>query len=166
MLDASSACPPPDANADQVVDAAVARYAGEPGNLLPILHAVQDAIGYIPPAAVPRLAEALQRSRAEIHGVIHFYSHLRDQPAGDTVIEICRAEACQAMGAERLADHARQRLACDFHHTTADGRVTLEPVYCLGLCAQSPAIAINGRPYVRVNPDRLDLLLAEHGVKA
>ena len=166
MLDASSACPPPGANLDQIIEAALARHAGEPGNLLPILHAIQDAIGHVPAAAVPRLAEALQRSRAEIHGVLHFYSHLRERPAGDTVVEICRAEACQAMGAERLAEHARQRLGCDFHHTTADGRATLEPVYCLGLCAQSPAIAINGPPHVRVSPARLDHLLAEQGVGA
>jgi formate dehydrogenase subunit gamma len=154
---------PSDLTVQQVARQALAHYAGQRGSLLPILHAVQHALGYIPAAAVPILAEALQRSRAEIHGVIQFYAHFRDQPAGPVVLEVCRAESCQAMGGERLADHAKQRLGCDFHSTTANGQVTLEPVYCLGLCAQSPAVMINGEPHARMTPAKLDQLLGAKG---
>ncbi|CAM5282108.1 formate dehydrogenase subunit gamma [Eoetvoesiella caeni] len=152
-----------DATVLQVTQQAVRHYKGQRGNLLPILHAVQHALGYIPASAVPELAKALQLSRAEIHGVISFYAHFRDQPAGKVVLEICRAESCQAMGGEQLAQHAEQTLGCGFHATTADGRVTLEPVYCLGLCAQSPAIMVNGQPHARMTPSKLDRLLAAQG---
>lgn len=162
---------PPDANefqpsddtVQQVALQAVQRYVGQQGNLLPILHAVQDTLGFVPVAAVPVLARALQLSRAEIQGVISFYPHFRQQPAGAVVLQVCRAESCQAMGGVALADHARQRLACDFHSTTANGAVTLEPVYCLGLCAQSPAVMVNGKPYARMTPEKLDRLLQDEG---
>lgn len=153
---------PPDSSSPdvvlQVTQQALTHYQGQRGNLLPILHAVQHALGYIPEAAVPIMAQALQLSRAEIHGVISFYPHFRQTPGGKTVLEICRAESCQAMGAERLVDHAKQRLGCDFNDTSADG-VTLQPVYCLGLCAQSPAVMVNGQPHARMTPDKLDRLL-------
>jgi len=136
-------------------------HRDEPGALLPILHAVQAELGCIPPETVQVLAETLNLSRAEVHGVITFYPHFRSAPAGRHVVEICRAESCQAMGGERLAEHARARLGCDFHATTADGGVTLEPVYCLGLCAQSPSVAVNGRAHARMTPEKLDRLLAE-----
>ncbi len=148
----------------EVVRQALAHYQGQQGNLLPVLHAVQHALGCIPASAVPVLAEALQRSRAEIHGVISFYPHFRETPAAPVKLEICRAESCQARGGEDLAQHARQRLGCDFHGESADRSVTLEPVYCLGLCAQSPAIMINGRPYARVTPKKLDQLLGAEGL--
>lgn len=157
---------PPEDTVRRVALQALQRYEGQQGNLLPVLHAVQEMLGYIPPAAVPVLAEAMQLSRAEIHGVISFYAHLRDKPSGKVVLEICRAEACQAMGGERLAEHARQSLGCDFHATTADGRVTLEPVYCLGLCAQSPSVMIDGRPHARMTADKLDALLRDKGVQS
>lgn len=157
---------PPDQAVRQVALQALQRYQGQAGNLLPVLHAVQEVLGYIPSSAVPVLAEAMQLSRAEIHGVISFYAHLRDKPPGKVVLEICRAEACQAMGAEGLAEHARRHLGCEFHATTADGRVTLEPVYCLGLCAQSPSVMIDGRPHARMTPDKLDQLLRDKGVQA
>lgn len=147
----------------QVTQQAVQHYKSQRGNLLPILHAVQHALGYIPPSAVPELAKALQLSRAEIHGVISFYKHFRDKPAGRVVLEICRAESCQAMGGEQLAQHAEQKLGCEFHGTTANGQVTLEPVYCLGLCAQSPAVMLNGQPHARMTPSKLDRLLAAQG---
>lgn len=143
--------------------AAAARIATahlhEPGCLLPILHAVQDELGCIPPETVQTIAEILNLSRAEVHGVITFYPHFRSEPAARHVVQLCRAEACQAMGADALAGHARARLGCDFHEHSADGAVTLEPVYCLGLCAQSPAMLIDGRPHARVTPQRFDRLL-------
>ena len=133
----------------------------QPGPLLPVLHAVQHELGCIPAEAVQTIAEALNLSRAEVHGVITFYPHFRSAPAGRHVIEICRAESCQAMGGEQLAEHARHALGCDFHASTPDGEFTLEPVYCLGLCAQSPAIMIDGQPKARVTRDKLDRLLAQ-----
>ena len=139
---------------------AAARLRDQPGALLPILHAVQDELGCIPADAVPAIAEALNLSRAEVHGVITFYPHFRAEPAGRHVLAVCRAESCQAMGGDGLADHARRALGCDFHGTTADGAFTLEPVYCLGLCAQSPAVMLDGQPHARVTPDKLGRLLA------
>ena len=150
----------------QVTRQVLERHAGRPGTLLPILHDIQHAVGYIPAESVPVVAQALQLSRAEVQGVISFYPHFRQTPAGRHVLEICRAEACQAMGAERLADHASRKLGCEFHATCTDGSVSLEPVYCLGLCAQSPAIMLNGKPHARMTPERLDTLLAEQGVQA
>ncbi|ARP77841.1 formate dehydrogenase subunit gamma [Bordetella genomosp. 6] len=138
----------------------LAAMKDQPGALLPVLHAVQDELGCIPPEAVQTIAETLSLSRAEVHGVITFYPHFRSEPAGRHVLEICRAESCQAMGGDALAAHARQRLGCDFHATAADGSCTLEPVYCLGLCAQSPAVMIDGQPHARVTPAKLDRLLA------
>jgi formate dehydrogenase subunit gamma len=163
--------PPPDSREPDLPDEAVRqatlsalqRYVNQKGNLLPVLHAIQDALGCIPATAVPMLADALQLSRAEIHGVISFYPHFRQTPAAPSVLQVCRAESCQAMGGDALADHARQRLGCDFHATTADGALTLEPVYCLGLCAQSPAIMINGRVHARMTPQKLDRLLQTEG---
>jgi formate dehydrogenase subunit gamma len=148
---------------DAAVRQALARYEGVDGNLLPILHAVQHALGCIPASAVPILAQSLQLSRAEIHGVIRFYPHFRQQPAAHVKLEICRAEACQAMGADILAEHVQQHLSCGFNETSRDGKVSLEPVYCLGLCAQSPAVMLNGRPYARMTPERLDSLLQSQG---
>ncbi|MDS1140604.1 formate dehydrogenase subunit gamma [Pusillimonas sp. SM2304] len=159
----SSEFSPSDETVQQVARQALQRFDGQPGNLLPVLHAIQHALGCIPAAAVPVLATALQRSRAEIQGVISFYPHFRETPAGAVVLEVCRAESCQAMGGNALADHARQRLGCDFHGTTANGAVTLEPVYCLGLCAQSPAVMVNGQPHARMTPEKLDRLLQAEG---
>jgi formate dehydrogenase subunit gamma len=146
-----------------IAQQALRRYEGEPGNLMPILHAIQDVLGCVPAAVVPVLAQALQLSRAEIHGVISFYPHFRTTPAAPVVLEICRAEACQSMGGDALAEHARQRLGCEFHSTTSDGAVTLQPVYCLGLCAQSPTVMINGHPHARMTPAKLDELLMAQG---
>ena len=131
-----------------------------PGGLLPALHAVQDALGHVPDEAVPVLAQALNRSRAEVHGVITYYHHFRRTPPGRTVVQVCRAEACQACGAEELLAHAEHRLGCRRHETRADGAVSLEPVYCLGLCASSPAVQVDGRLHARVTPGQLDALLA------
>jgi len=159
---------PTDAPDDAVTAAtqrALASHQNQPGNLLPILHAIQNALGYIPPSCVPLLSRALNRSRAEIHGVISFYAYYRQTPAAPFKLEICRAESCQAMGADALADHAVQTLGCHFEQTSRNGQVDLQPVYCLGLCAQSPAIALNDQPYARMTPAKLDQLLASEHTK-
>ncbi|MBC57302.1 MAG: formate dehydrogenase subunit gamma [Confluentimicrobium sp.] len=131
------------------------------GPLLPILHAVQAAFGHVPAAALPVIADVLNLSRAEVYGVMSFYHDFRAEPAGRKVLKICRAEACQAMGADAVAARALAALGVDWHGTTADGAVTLEPVYCLGLCACAPAAMINGRVVGRVDDARLDALIDE-----
>lgn len=131
----------------------------KPGALLPVLHAIQDELSYIPAEVVPGIAKVLNLSRAEIHGVISFYHLFRTQPAGEKTVFICRAESCQAMGSRELEAHAKASLGIDFHETTADGAFSLEPVYCLGNCACSPAIMINERVHSRVTPDYFDELI-------
>lgn len=137
-----------------------------PGGLLPALHAVQDRLGHVPDTAVPVLAEVFNLSRAEVHGVLTYYHHFRREPAGRRVVEVCRAEACQACGADELLAQAETLLGCRSEHTRADGAVTLQPVYCLGLCASSPALRIDGRLHARVTTDRLQQLLAPAGAAA
>lgn len=149
-----------------VVRDIVSRLAGEPGALLPILHAVQDALGHVPPAVVPDIAHALNLTRADVHGVVTYYHHFRSQPAGRCVVQVCRAEACQAMGAEALWAHAQRRLGCAAQATSADGAWTLEPVYCLGLCASSPAVMVGDELHARVTPQRFDEIVADAGPAA
>jgi formate dehydrogenase subunit gamma len=120
-------------------------HQGLEGPLLPILHAVQHVFGYIPQEAIPQIAKALMLSKAEVHGVVSFYHDFREKPAGRHVLKLCRAEACQTMGADRVADAVKAALGIDWHETTPDGRVTLEPVFCLGLCACGPAAMVDGR---------------------
>ncbi len=155
---------PPELATDAPWAAAVQRsldaHKDRPGALLPILHEIQHHLGHVPPAAVPVIADALNLSRAEVHGVVTFYHDFRDQPAGRHVIKVCLAESCQALGCDRLADHARQRLGIELHGTTADGAVTLEPVYCLGNCALSPAMMVDGEVVGRVTPARFDAIVA------
>lgn len=134
---------------------------GRPGPLIEVLHAIQGELGFVPPAAVPLVAAQLNLSRAEVHGVVSFYHFFRSTPPGAHTVSVCRAESCQAMGSEALAAHARRQLGVDFHETTPDGRFSLEPVYCLGNCACSPAVMIDGRLHGRVTPERFDALLAE-----
>ncbi|MGZ4959645.1 MAG: formate dehydrogenase subunit gamma [Methylomonas sp.] len=131
-----------------------------PGNLLPILHSIQDTLGYIPSAAVEDIAKALYLSQAEVHGVISFYHYFRDTPPGKHTVRICRAESCQSMNGKALQEHAKQRLGIGFHETTADGEFSLEPVYCLGNCACSPAMTIDEEIFGRVTPEKFDQLLA------
>ena len=137
----------------------ITAHQSMPGALLPILHAIQDATGFIPPDSVPLIAAALNLSRAEVHGVITYYHHFRQAPTGTHLLQICRAEACQARGADALLAHAIQVLGCGFHQTTADGALTLEPVYCLGQCAVGPNIVIGDALHARITPARLDALL-------
>ena len=120
-------------------------HKGMEGSLLPILHAIQAEFGYVPQAALPVIAQDLNLSKAEVHGVISFYHDFRSAPAGRHVLKLCRAEACQTMGADAVADRIKKALGIDWHETTADGRVTLEPVFCLGLCACGPAAMVDGR---------------------
>lgn len=145
------------------VRAIVDTHRDTPGGLLPALHAVQDALGYVPDEAVPVLAEAFRLSRAEVHGVVTYYHHFRREPIGQHVVEVCRAEACKACGADELLAHAEALLGCGSKHTRADGAVTLQPVYCLGLCASSPALRIGDRLHARVTLQRLEALLAPIG---
>ena len=124
------------------------------GGLLPILHDIQDRIGYIPDESVAVIAKELNLSRAEVHGVITFYHHFHTKPVGQNVVQVCRAEACRAMGSDDLWQHACQKILAD------DASTSLHEVYCLGLCSSSPAIAINDKPYARINVAKFDRLLA------
>jgi formate dehydrogenase subunit gamma len=128
---------------------------------LEVLHAIQAALGFVPAGAVPVVAEGLNLSRAEVHGVVTFYHYFRHARPGSHTVHLCQAEACQSMGAEALTAHARQRLGIDFHETTSNGRFSLEPIYCLGNCACSPAVMIDGRLYGRVTAERFDQLIAQ-----
>lgn len=133
----------------------------KPGALLPILHAIQDRWGYVPREAVPLIAESLQLTRAEVHGVISFYHHFRTTPPGRHVVQLCRAEACQARGSRALETHVRDVLGIDYHQTTADREITLEPVYCLGNCACGPSLRVGESIHGRVTPDKFDRLVDE-----
>ena len=143
--------------------AIIAQHISLEGPLLPILHAVQHEFGYVPQPAVPIIAGELNLSRAEVHGVVSFYHDYRAQPAGRHVLKICRAEACQSMGCEALVRRAEARLDVECGGTSADDQVTLEAVYCLGLCAMSPAAMVDSVPLARLNEAKLDRLLAEIG---
>lgn len=133
-----------------------------PGALLPILHGIQGVVGHIPEEAIPLIAEELNLSRAEVHGVISFYHHFRKSPPGRHVVQICQAESCQACGCEHLTEQVKRLLNVEFHETTPDGEFTLEPVYCLGNCACSPAIMIDDDVYGRVTPARFKQLVGQY----
>lgn len=122
----------------------------KPGPLLPILHAIQDAVGYLPDEVVEPIAKALNLSRAEVQGVISFYAHFHTQPTGRHVLEVCRAESCQAMGGKQIEADARRLLGIDWNQTTDDGAITLAPVYCLGNCACSPSLRVGDEIHGRV----------------
>jgi formate dehydrogenase subunit gamma len=139
--------------------AIIAARVREPGAMLPILHDLQAAFGFVPTDAVPLLAHALNVTRAEVHGVVSFYHEFRRQKPGRHILRLCRAEACQSLGCEALADHVRSQLNIDWHGTTSDGAVTLEPVFCLGLCAIGPAALLDDQPLARLDPARLEAAL-------
>jgi formate dehydrogenase subunit gamma len=143
------------------VESILDAHRGIEGSLLPILHAVQAEFGHVPQTVLPVIAKALNLSKAEVHGVMSFYHDFREEPAGRHVMKLCRAEACQAMGADRVAAHAQAALGVDWHGTTSDGAVTLEPVFCLGLCACGPAALVDGRLIGRCDEARVDALIAE-----
>jgi formate dehydrogenase subunit gamma len=144
----------------------VAQHKERPGPLLEVLHAIQASFGYVPEGAVPVVAEEMNLSRAEVHGVVTFYHFFRRTRPGAHTVSLCQAESCQSMGAKALAEHARKRLGIEFHQTTADGRYSLEPIYCLGNCACSPAAMIDGRLYGRVTPEAFDALIAQRAPAA
>lgn len=141
------------------VDTVLVQLRELPGALLPILHAVQDALGFIPPSAVPVIAHSLNISRADVHGVISFYHDFRTSPAGRHTLRLCRAEACQAVGACALERHVCERLQINQHETTGDGAITLQPVYCLGNCASGPSVMFDGKLHGRMTAQRIDRLL-------
>ncbi len=145
----------------QTVQTIVDGLKDKPGALLPILHAVQNELSYVPPESVPTIAKALNLSRAEVHGVISFYHYFRDTPAGKHTVRICRAESCIAMGGRTLESHVKTKLGIDYHETTADGKFSLEAVYCLGNCACSPAIQIDNEVYGRVTAESFNEILTE-----
>ena len=131
------------------------------GALLPLLHAIQDQVGFIPSDSVSEIAKALNLSRAEVHGVITYYHFFRTEPAGKNVVQVCRAEACQACGSNELLAIAEKTLGCKSHETSANGAVTLESVYCLGLCASSPAIQVNDKLHARMSTEKLKTILMQ-----
>ena len=141
--------------------AIVDEWQGAEGPLLPILHGVQEEFGYVPEEALPVVAQALNLSRAEVYGVVSFYHDYRRQPAGRHVLKVCRAESCQAMGGDAVADRLRELLGVDWHGTTKDGSVTLEPVYCLGLCSCSPSAMLDGEVIGRLDETKLSEIVAE-----
>ena len=153
----------PETTAEETARAIAAEHDNRPDELIEILQAVQSELGYVPEAVVPALAQALNLSRAEVHGVVTFYHDFRAKPAGRHVLKLCRAEACQSMGGEALVQRAEDRLGIACGETSADGRVTLEPTYCLGLCATAPSAMIDGRIVGRMTAARLDALLNDAG---
>ena len=146
---------------DSTLERILAEHAGMEGPLLPILHAVQDAVGHISAEHVARIAKALNLSRAEVHGVVSFYHYFRQQEPGRHVVHVCRAEACQAMRCEATEQHAKSQLGVEYGGTSADGLFTLEPAYCIGNCAAGPTVMVDEKLYVRVTPERLAAILAE-----
>jgi len=144
---------------EEKVSAIIDRHKDRPGGLLPLLHAVQHEFGHVPEDCVALIAKGMGLSRAEVHGVISFYHDFRTTPRGKTTIHICRAEACQAMGARAREKHAKEQLGVDYGGTTSDGEYTLEPVYCLGNCACSPSVRIGDDVHARVSPERFDQIL-------
>ena len=146
------------------LDQILTTHSGREGALLPILHDVQAAFGHVPQVVVPLIAKALNIAKAEVHGVVTFYHDFREEKAGAHVVKLCRAEACQAVGGDRVAAHAQSMLGVGWHGTTLDGRVTLEPIFCLGLCACGPAAMVDGKLVGRVDEARFDAIVA--GVRA
>jgi formate dehydrogenase subunit gamma len=148
----------------QSVEGAVRKFGQQPGPLLEILHCLQRDLGCVPAEAVPLIADALNLSRAEVHGVISFYHHFRQQPAGRCVVQVCRAEACKAMNGDAVADRIRRKLGIDFGETRADGSASLDAVYCLGNCACAPAITVDGRLHGRCDARQVDELMENRGL--
>ena len=145
------------------LDALIREHQDQPGGLLPLLHAIQEALGYVPPEAVPAIAKGMNRSRAEVHGVVTYYHFFRQQPPGHHVIQVCQAEACQACGAGDVMRATVEAAGCEAHHTRSDGAVSVEPVYCLGLCASAPAVQVGDRLHARMTPSRMTALIQSLG---
>ncbi len=163
---ASNAGPDADPATLAAIRTVIESFAARQDNLLPILHGIQDALGFVPAASVPLIAAALNLSRAEVHGVISFYHHFRSVAPGRHVLKLCRAEACQAMGARAIEAHVRARLDIGFNETSADGTVTLEPVYCLGNCACAPSAMLDDQVHGRLSIAGIDRLIDAFGESA
>ena len=146
---------------DAVIEQILLDHREQVGSLLPILHAVQDQIGFIPEAQIPVIAKALHLTRAEVYGVVTFYHYFRTHPVGKHVVHVCRAEACQSMGGVQLEQYIKDKLGVDYHETTNDGLLTIEPVYCLGNCACAPSIQIDQTTHGRMSKQRFDYLCDE-----
>jgi formate dehydrogenase subunit gamma len=144
-----------------VISRIVRDLKAKPGALLPVLHAIQDELGYIPEDAVPIIASEMNLTRAEVHGVVTFYHDFRSHPPGRHIVRICQAESCQAAGSEKLTVFAKKRMGIEFHQTTQDRAFSLEPVYCLGNCALSPSVMVDKEVFGRVTEERFDEILAE-----
>ncbi|MCF2947297.1 formate dehydrogenase subunit gamma [Paraglaciecola aquimarina] len=142
----------------QIAQNAIDELKGQPGALLPILHKIQNILGYIPKDSIPMIAKALQQTSAEIHGVVSFYHHFRTSPPGKHILQICRAEACQARGSRQLEAHVKDSLKVDYHATTADNTFTLEPVYCLGNCTNGPNIRVDDDIIAGVTSEKFDVI--------
>lgn len=147
----------------ELIQSIIDRHRHTPGATLPLLHDIQAQFGYIPKPSIPLIADGLNLSRAEIFGVISFYADFRTDPPGKHVVQVCRGEACQAKGGQQLEHHAQSSLGVQFHQTTADGSVTLDPIFCLGNCGCSPSIRIGDEIYGRVDPARFDELIGQLG---
>ncbi|MFM9836592.1 MAG: formate dehydrogenase subunit gamma [Methylophilaceae bacterium] len=143
------------------IEAHIVAHQNVPGALLPLLHAIQDDIGYIPESIYPQISKALALSVAEVHGVVTFYHHFHIHPVGKSTLHICRAESCQSMGSEKLEAYAKKTLNIDYHQTTSDNALTLAPIYCLGNCALSPAVMLDEEVFGRVDTAKLDEMIAE-----
>jgi formate dehydrogenase subunit gamma len=143
------------------ISAHITAHIGVPGALLPLLHAIQDDIGWIPEEVYPQISKALALSVAEVHGVVTFYHHFHTHPVGKHILQICRAESCQAMGSEQLEKDVKAKLGIDYHQTTKDGAITLLPIYCLGNCACSPAVMLGDDVYGRMTAEKVADLVAE-----
>lgn len=148
-----------------VIDALIKKHQHQPGALLPLLHAIQDTLGYVPESSYAPISKGLSLSVAEVHGVVTFYHHFRTHKPGRHIMQICRAESCQAMGSEALEAHAKQCLNIDYHQTTSDEAISLEAVYCLGNCALSPSVMMDDEIYGRVSAADLEALIAEARLK-
>jgi len=145
----------------KIINQHILEYQSMPGALLPLLHAIQDDIGYVPELAYSLIAKALSLSVAEVHGVVTFYHHFRTHQPGRHILQVCRAESCQALGSDALEIHIKNKLGVEFHETTPDGAFTLEPIYCLGNCACSPSVMINEEVYGRVDNKKIDQLISD-----
>lgn len=147
------------------IETHIAKHKTMPGALLPLLHAIQDDLGFVPEDSYSLISKALSLSVAEVHGVVTFYHHFRRHAVGKHILQICRAESCQAMGSAKLEEQVKKTLGIDFHETTQDGALTLLPVYCLGNCACSPAVMLDDEVYGRMDAGKVAELVNEvcHG---
>jgi formate dehydrogenase subunit gamma len=145
----------------EILETVIETHQGKIGALLPVLHSIQEKLGHIPSESVPMIAGAMNLSRAEVNGVMSFYHDFRTEPAGQHILHLCRAEACQAMGSRELENHVKARLGIEYGETTSNGLFTLEPVYCLGNCACAPSLRVNDDLHARVTAETFDALIAQ-----